>query len=282
VLLNAFANTIRAGKRIGLHRGWFQIARAVRRISPEARLFPKFVPGVGDVYLDLGETMCFALFYSEPAQPETAIFETFIRPNYVVYDIGANFGWTTAVAAKSARHVYAFEPGSSSLRLLNATAATRKNVTVYPIALGEIDDQVDCYVSSRGDMTTIGSMNEFAPNVRSVERVPMHRLDSLVESEHLLLPDFLSCDVEGYELKMFAGAGETLKRAQPFVFFEFALSYGKAHGYELSDLLQSLQSRLAHGTRFYRVRQNGELQACSAVTDDSSNNYLAIPPSRTR
>jgi FkbM family methyltransferase len=252
----------------------------VRRILPEARLFPKFIPGIGEVYLDLGETMCFPLFYSEVIQPETTIFKQFIRPKDVVYDIGANFGWTTAVAAKSASHVYAFEPGSSSLRLLRATAAARPNVTVYAIALGDADDQVDCYVSSRGDMTTIGSWNQFAPNLRALEKVGIRRLDSVVQSDHLPLPDFLSCDVEGYELKTFAGAQETLRRAQPIVFFEFGPGYGEVHGYALRDLLNALESCLPTATQFYRVRQNGELQDCFAETEDSSNNYLAIPPGR--
>src|ERR1017187_4968263 len=108
MLLNAFANVIHAGKRIGLTRGWFPIARGLRRVIPEARFFPKFFPSVGDVYLDLAETMCFPLFNSEVPQPETAIFEKFIQSDDVVFDIGANFGWTTAVAARSARHVYAF------------------------------------------------------------------------------------------------------------------------------------------------------------------------------
>jgi FkbM family methyltransferase len=280
MMLKAFAKTVHAGKKIGLTRGWFQIAQGLRRIIPNARLFPKHFPCIGTVYLDLAETMCFSMFLDEVPQPETAVFKRFIRPDDVVYDIGANFGWTTALAASLASHVYAFEPTSTALRLLRATAAGRPNVTVYPIAMGDSDDQIDCYVSSQGNMSTVGSPNQFAPTVRSVEKVAIRKLDSLIQSDHLPLPDFLKCDVEGYELKVFTGARETLRQASPIVFFEFGPGYGEVHGYKLSDLRNIIQSCLPAETKFYRLRDNGELLDCLAEPADASNNYLAIPPDR--
>lgn len=82
---------------------------------------------------------------------EVELLKAIIKPEYIFFDIGANVGVFTLMAAKrlTSGHVYAFEPSQAHLKRLRANLELNnfKNVTIVPYALSNISNQKkDLYI----------------------------------------------------------------------------------------------------------------------------------------
>jgi FkbM family methyltransferase len=157
--------------------------------------------------------------YSCEKEPETvAWLEATLRPDDVLYDIGANVGAYALVAAKihAGVRVYAFEPGQRTFANL-----------VENIALNDASQQIVPLPVALTDRTTLvkfqyASMEAGAalhPGLRGTERkdggagthvVLGFRLDDL--NRHLALPrpTHMKVDVDGAELEVLRGGLELL------------------------------------------------------------------------
>jgi FkbM family methyltransferase len=92
------------------------------------------------------------LYESELSRP----YRRLIAPNAVVYDIGADDGFTTLIYARLAPrgHVYAFEPEARGLvrlkRNLAANPALASRVIVVPAAVDGAGSETSATCSPRG------------------------------------------------------------------------------------------------------------------------------------
>jgi FkbM family methyltransferase len=174
-------------------------------------------------------------------------FAKLLGPNDVVYDIGANLGWHTAMISSRILpngEVHAFEPQPGLQRLLAATAAQLPNAHLYPVALSSENGIVELHIPDDHTMTGlrnwIGAYSDMNVQVQSCEA---RRLDDLV-SEGLPAPDLIIIDVEGAELLVFQGARRTLDRTDaPVIFFEAAARFAGAFDqkkFDARDFLASL------------------------------------------
>lgn len=177
------------------------------------------------------------------------ILSTFTRDKTpVVYDIGANTGYYSILAASvhSAR-VYSFEPLLEHLTCLSSSSrlnGIEDHITTYQIALSDADEERDFYLGGSGsslDPLFLGNASAKHIKVRSVQ------LDALREEEGMEHPDFVKIDVEGSEYAVLRGAIETIQTALPVLFIEIAstlrtLSRGFIHqDYEkIFELLSGL------------------------------------------
>lgn len=164
-----------------------------------------------------------------------------IRREDVVYDVGANIGLYSRfiVQCFHAAHVFAFEPFESNRRLLqeNVEAGDCKgHVTVIPCAIGERDGladfQVDDLTSNTGRLDAVAhgapSESRRQYGLRPVvTRVPIHRIDTLIESKGIAVPDVVKIDVEGAEAMALRGACHLLSTHKPRLVVEL-------HGAEVS------------------------------------------------
>jgi FkbM family methyltransferase len=139
-----------------------------------------------------------------------------------VFDVGANTG-STGTSLRSIGYdgrIVSFEPVPQFLPELRRRAGADRLWTVEPYALGDIDqDAVINVTGSHGGASSFLQMTELvhrhAPDQRVVsqERVPVRRLDSVLEN---LYPNgdrlFLKMDVQGYEPRVLAGAGNAIGR----------------------------------------------------------------------
>lgn len=147
----------------------------------------------------------------EPA--ETAALLDELRAGDVVYDIGANVGYFTLLAAQAvgpSGHVYSFEPNPPTLARLrrNVELNSLANVTVLPLALGDRDEEITFHA--------VGGANSGASSLRdglvgsSSTTVRLARLDDL-RGEHVVRsPDVVKMDVEGAEYLALRGMPSTL------------------------------------------------------------------------
>jgi FkbM family methyltransferase len=174
----------------------------------------------------------------EPEQ--TALFCRQIRPGDVVFDIGANAGYYTLLAARLAGprgKVIACEPDPRIAAFLRAHVAANRltNVAAVQSAVG-----AECGTAhfSRGRGTGTGRMSDSGELT-----VRVRTLDELAD-EYAAFPTHLKIDVEGAELDVLRGGREVLSRARPTIFLsthgpqvhEACCRILQEHGYFLSAI----------------------------------------------
>lgn len=160
-----------------------------------------------------------------------------VHPGAVVYDIGANNGFITMLAAhlvSSSGFVYAFEPlpaNLSSLReLLIANGIS--NCQVVPKAVADTAENLTLFFGSSSATASLRPIQEATATVT----VPSVTLDTFV-AEHRT-PDFVKIDVEGAEGEVLRGAQRLLERAPAPIWLIEVHSAASE-----SDTVNQLQSR---------------------------------------
>ena len=157
------------------------------------------------------------------------IFARHIGPDDVVYDVGANAGFFTLLAATLAKEVYAFEPLPRNLEFLrehvrmNATS----NVHVLPLA---VSDRAGTAHFAAAENPAMGGLSD-----RGGIEVQTTMLDAMRAT--LPAPSFIKMDIEGGEHAALTGAMALLRTDRPKILLS-------AHGYEqhrlCSELLRAL------------------------------------------
>jgi FkbM family methyltransferase len=153
-------------------------------------------------------------------------FEAEIRPNTVIYDIGANVGFYSLLAAHltgQGGRVYAFEPLSRNVDFIRRHAALNRfeNIAVYEAAVADHGGEAffDPGISiATGHISEAGTVK-----VRQV------CLDELLAAGEIVPPDVLKVDVEGAEFAVFKGAQKLVEKFRPLIFLD-------THGRDVHDL----------------------------------------------
>lgn len=187
----------------------------------------RFVPGGGNLEYLLGT--------AEPAVQE--LLGALVSPGMVVFDVGANVGFLTLIAARlvgETGQVVAFEPWPPANRLLSANL--RDNgidwVTVVPLALCDREGPMPFLgqeASTLGRLAiTVASGAVDAITASSSQQVDATRLDTWIEQVeagqrlgvNLRPPDLVKIDVEGAELAVLRGARRTIRSHRPTLLIE--------------------------------------------------------------
>jgi FkbM family methyltransferase len=164
-----------------------------------------------------------------------------VQPGDVCFDVGSHRGFLAGVmAVAGAGEVHCFEPAGANIVRLDELTTLNHSLPlhVHPMALGAIDGDVEFAImaeSSMGKLTTSRFQADAVPV--AITRVAAARLDTLVETRLVPVPDVIKIDVEGAELDVLSGARSVLRSAHPRLFIE-------THSFELArscnELLRSL------------------------------------------
>jgi precorrin-6B methylase 2 len=142
------------------------------------------------------------------------IYERDIRPDSVVYDIGASDGDTTLMFASLAPQgtTVAFEPDPEAIDILTKNLALNRSLSVridiVPLAVGATENS----------------------------------LDSVVEARQLPEPDFIKIDADGPEADILRGAEQMLLRCKPELVVE-------VHSIPLEDECSEILRRMGYTVR---------------------------------
>lgn len=155
---------------------------------------------------------------------EADLITRVLNPGEVFWDVGANIGYFTLLAARSLKNtgqVVAFEPGQAAFSRLLANISLNPftNIATYQIALADREGEGVLYCQPR---IADGRANLFRPGSgqREGERVAVATLDGWRERHRLVCPDFIKMDVEGAELAVLQGAQKTLTCSTPMLLVE--------------------------------------------------------------
>lgn len=183
-------------------------------------------------------------------EPEAvAAFLATLERGMTVFDIGANIGFYTAVAATSvgpAGRVYAFEPDPRNVEVLRRNSAQARGapITVVAGAVGRSEGTSSLYVNpvdSSINSLACANANVLGPQdgARALT-VSSLTLDTFVRKEGAIQPDVIKIDVQGAEMLVLAGAHEVLSHRPLKIFFEF-WPFGLQHlGTQPIELLEFL------------------------------------------
>ena len=134
-----------------------------------------------------------------------------VRPEDVVYDIGAHHGLYAVLLAQKVKRVIAFEPERECHARLerNLESNGLSNVSSYRKAMGDRDAEEILYL---GD--GVGAMNsgQLGPDwmMGAQQTISVVRGDTFRQSQNLPVPTVLKIDVEGHEGAVLEGLRESL------------------------------------------------------------------------
>jgi FkbM family methyltransferase len=217
-----------------LRRG--RLRGAQRRLTRPARRAPlPVLRGNGrGLRVCFGDSALIRVLSSVERDVEDA-FLGLLRPGDVVYDLGANIGWYSMLAARivgSSGRVVAFEPA-----LLNAATIQRNvlgndmtNVTVIPAAATDQDGWMAFLdrgnLQSRLDKDDCEAQRERRAKrrkettVKGRSLVPITKLDSWIAQTDQPAPSVVKIDVEGAEVGVLRGMSQILRLHEPTLIIE--------------------------------------------------------------
>lgn len=147
-----------------------------------------------------------------------------VKPGDVFYDVGANVGFFSIIAARlvgPSGKVCSFEPLPSNAAAIrrNAGLNSFSHLEMFEMALGDRSGTDSLQVTDWDGGSAITSSTVPVQAVRSTT-VRIMRLDELTASGAVPDPHFVKIDVEGAEEEVLRGMRETLLRARPILLYE--------------------------------------------------------------
>ena len=144
-------------------------------------------------------------------------FEKNIGKNAIVYDIGANVGYFSLLAAVltgSQGQVFAFEPLPRNVDFLKKHISINNldNIQVIEAAVADHDGRATFAYGASTAMGHLGEGGEL--------EVSLVSLDSLLKKGKIFPPDFIKIDVEGAEFEVLQGARSLINQHRPTLFLD--------------------------------------------------------------
>jgi FkbM family methyltransferase len=211
-----------------------------------------------------------------------------LQPGAVVFDLGANLGQYTLLAAKLAGpngHVHSFEPSGRmfaelefNVRLNGLSDACTLNHLAVSDANGVA--KLSTYAPGYEVYGSLGSSQRYCDKIVGFEEVATITLDDYVRQKGIRRVDFMKIDVEGAELPVLRGATQLLAAPMaPALLLELADVTTTALGYRAIDIWDFLEAR---GFGFYSFTGSGRrLERVSRPADSSlCDDFLAVKKER--
>ncbi len=189
------------------------------------------------------------IYYQGMSEPETmAMWQRFLKPSAVVFDVGAHIGEYAIVAARqigSQGRVYAFEPQPDLAKVIeqNRNFLNLENIFVNNLALGDTVGEISFTVPKEKTMASLA----ITDNDQQTYIVQMTTLDAFCAENDLTHVDLIKMDIEGAELMALKGASQLLRNPNgPVLIFEYSpRTYGR-FGYDLRDVQEFLEQLQYH------------------------------------
>ncbi len=227
--------------------------------------------------LDLNDAIPRFLFYVGYYERwETRWLEGAVQPGWTVLDIGAHIGYYSLLCAKGVGptgSVYAFEPRPSTFAQLRRNVELNPGLNVYPQAMA-VSERAERLGLSEADSANTGT-SYISGKGSADSGVPATTLDEFVREHALTRVDFIKADVEGHEVKVLAGAAQTLDRFRPRVMIELSPDALQRFGDTSESVIESLRSR---GYLIYEATRRG-LRLMKRAPDAGTYTTVIAAPS---
>lgn len=181
---------------------------------------------------------------------DSRMIENLMPVEGTFYDIGANIGWYSINIAAMQRNIniYCFEPIPKTYDFLRKNIALNSslNIVAYNYGFSNQAGKFTFYSYPEGSGNASSANLTNRDDLEHIE-CDLRTLDDDVDQRNIKV-DFIKCDVEGAELFVFQGGGETIARDLPIVFSEILRKWSEKFGYDPNEIFQFFRS---HGYKAY-------------------------------
>jgi len=214
---------------------------------------------------------------------EMRFVERLLRPGMTVLDAGAHHGLYALLLSKCVGKkgkVLAFEPSAREYKHLKKHLDINfcSNVRLESCALGEKRGEADLFLVD-GEQDWCNSLRPPAmPDATHCVRVPVCRLDDLLQERGIANVDFIKLDVEGAELSVLQGAARLLESARrPAILAEVQDIRTRPWGYAAKEIVQFLGER---NYCWFSLGPDSSLCSISSQLEFYDENLIALPVER--
>ena len=208
------------------------------------------------------------------------VIAAILGPGDLFFDVGANIGNHTIIAANTGARVHAFEPVPRLAARIRANVLLNDfgdRVQVFENACGDAQGSAVIHVAERTDDGSHSLLAGISAKSTQHLAVPLTTLDQHVAEERCSLPLAIKIDVEGYEARVLDGSRRLLAgRTPPLLILET----GDRLAEQIGESAQSVLGRLtALGFELIRLPEAGlvDPKLVAQITGEL-NNYLCLPP----
>lgn len=212
-------------------------------------------------------------------EPEVSVLDKFVKSGSACFDIGAAYGryaFAMSRLAGSSGHIYCFEPGDYSHKVLTSIVKFHrlKNVTLVKKGVSDKKgfSQLSIPIKKKGKLGI--SMAHLGPGKNSNQlgqQIEITTIDNYCSEAGLKRLDFIKCDVEGAELLVFKGGEKTISAYKPTVFCEVDKDFLKRFNFTPGQVYDFFKEK---GYKAYVFEKN-ELKEISRM--EANNNYIFRP-----
>lgn len=185
-----------------------------------------------------------------------AAAKRFIRSGMTVFDVGANIGYISLMAARLNQPdgmVFAFEALPANIERLNRNVALNQlegRIQVAHNAVVDASGEVTFFMHRSGAMGKAQGSAGRDENYEETVRVPGLALDDFVFGKEKPEPDLIKLDIEGGEGMALRGMARILKEIRPVYLVEL---HGELAARQVWDLLAQHRYRLHRMAGGYRT-----------------------------
>ena len=204
------------------------IRSGLNRLAPEGYSQVSVAAGTNEgleMLLDLQVEKDYWLGTYEPELQQ--VIEIMVKPEQIVYDIGANIGFITLMFARltgESGHVYAIEALPENVKRLKQNIGLngyQERVTVIQAAVKDQAGETDFLIGPSGAMGKVkGSAGRDTVDYQEGLRVQGISIDGLIDKAGYPSPDIVKIDIEGGEVLALPGMAKLLHQKHPLVFLE--------------------------------------------------------------
>ncbi|MBF2020931.1 MAG: FkbM family methyltransferase [Hydrococcus sp. C42_A2020_068] len=156
--------------------------------------------------------------------PMQQVLASHLKPGDTFYDIGANVGFFTVLAAKLvglSGRVYAFEPVPENADIIrhNVKLNNFSNVIILEKAVSDSTGKGKLLLAEHPGGHTL-STGGMPPDLKGSTTVELVSIDDLVAQKTITPPSVIKIDVEGAELDVLRGMFRTLEEFKPILIYE--------------------------------------------------------------
>jgi len=171
-----------------------------------------FKKRIGYLYLLKHKNFRNLRIWSQEDERRLTFYKHFIKPNDLVFDVGANMGNRTKIFLKLNAKVVAFEPQKMCAEFLESAFKREKNFTLIKKALGAKNGEAEMFIANEHTISTLskhwvtatkesGRFRQNTWNKRQLVKITT--LDNIIKQ--FGIPSFIKIDVEGYEYEVLSG-----------------------------------------------------------------------------
>lgn len=184
-----------------------------------------------------------SMYFGSYAPLVTDAMRRLLKPGDVFFDVGANVGYLSAIAAGIVGirgQVHAFEPVPKYFARLRRLAELNPAHAIFvnACAAGETDETRTIYLTREAGQNTLVPTYKDTVEITGGQKIQVIRLDSYIEEEGIGRVALIKIDVEGYEFHVLRGLERCFRRARhlPPVICEIAPRAYPLIGSTLSEL----------------------------------------------